>query len=121
MRLSQTWSGDDGALHLRFRTALTAIGAARLPAKTAIPACFAENFRRSHILFLGYGLKDWNLRVILHQVWKEWPRRRYASWAIQHKADRLEQEFWALKRLKIFEMSIADFLVKLDRSPDVDG
>ena len=24
--------------------------------------------RKSHFLFLGYGLRDWNLRVILHRI-----------------------------------------------------
>ncbi len=86
---------------------------ARLTNKTAIPACFAEPFRRRHFLFLGYGLRDWNLRVILHQVWREWPRRRYASWAIQHEAQELEREFWSRKQLTIFDMKIADFLSRL--------
>ncbi len=89
---------------------------ARLANKTAIPACFAEPFRRRHFLFLGYGLKDWNLRVVLHQVWKEWPRRRYASWAIDHKAQPLEQQFWSGKQLSIYEMTIADFLEQLGGS-----
>ncbi len=79
---------------------------ARLVDNSAIPACFDEAFRRSHFLFLGYGLKDWNLRVILHKVWQEWPRRRYASWAIQHRAEPLEREFWARRDLTIFEMPI---------------
>lgn len=91
---------------------------ARLANKTAIPACFAEPFRRRHFLFLGYGLKDWNLRVVLHQVWKEWPRRRYASWAIQHKAEPLEQEFWSRRQLTIYEMTIDDFLARLTESGD---
>ena len=91
---------------------------ARLANQTAIPACFAEPFRRRHFLFLGYGLKDWNLRVILYQVWKEWPRRRYASWAIQHQTEALEREFWSRKQLSIYEMTIADFLARLPGDED---
>ena len=93
---------------------------ARLANKTAIPACFAEPFRRRHFLFLGYGLRDWNLRVILYQVWKEWPRRRYASWAIQHETEPLEREFWNRKQLMIYEMTIADFLARLAGEEDGD-
>ena len=57
----------------------------RMVANTAIPSLFAEPFKTSHMLFLGYGLQDWNLRVILHKIRQEWPSRR-AAWAIQHKA-----------------------------------
>jgi len=84
----------------------------RMSGQTAVPAIFGEPFRRSHFLFLGYGLRDWNLRVILHKIWKDWPRK-YASWAIQERADPLERKFWSKRNLEIFEMSIADFLVKV--------
>ena len=43
--------------------------------------------RKSHFLFLGYGLRDWNLRVILHRIAGE-QRLNYKSWAIQrHPTD----------------------------------
>jgi len=92
----------------------------RMTSLTAIPAVFAEPFRRSHFLFLGYGLRDWNLRVILHKIWQTWPRRRYSSWAIQHHAQRLEQEFWSRRLLTIYELSIAEFLENLQRTGDHD-
>jgi hypothetical protein len=47
----------------------------RMASQTALPATFAEPFRKSHFLFLGYGLRDWNLRVVLHKIWKTWPNR----------------------------------------------
>jgi hypothetical protein len=86
----------------------------RMASKTAIPAPLAESFRRSHFLFLGYGLQDWNLRVILHSLWKDW-ERRYAAWAIQHKASVLEREFWKGRKLTIYEMTIDEFLKKLQQ------
>ena len=49
----------------------------------------AMQLRRSHFLFLGYGMRDWNLRVILHRIWGE-QRLKYKSWAIQRDPDRLE-------------------------------
>lgn len=85
----------------------------RMTSQTAIPAVFAEPFRRSHFLFLGYGLRDWNLRVVLHKIWQNWPRRRYASWAIQHQAERLEREFWSRRLLTIYELQLDQFLVNL--------
>lgn len=86
---------------------------ARMVTSTAIPTIFAEPFRRSHFLFLGYGLRDWNLRVILHRIWRDLPRR-YASWAIQHRAEPLEAEFWSKRGLTIYEIGLDQFLDKLD-------
>jgi hypothetical protein len=88
----------------------------RMSGQTAVPAIFGEPFRKSHFLFLGYGLRDWNLRVILHKIWKDWPRK-YASWAIQERADPLEREFWKGRKLTIYEMGIADFLIKAREVP----
>jgi hypothetical protein len=87
----------------------------RMVANTAIPALFAEPFKTSHMLFLGYGLQDWNLRVILHKIWQEWPSSR-AAWAIQHKALPLEKEFWSRRQLTIYERTIDELLEHLTES-----
>ena len=34
-----------------------------------IPAYLMARMRTSHFLFLGYGMRDWNLRVILRSIW----------------------------------------------------
>ena len=34
-----------------------------------VPATIAAVLRNRHFLFLGYSLRDWNLRVILHRIW----------------------------------------------------
>jgi len=36
-----------------------------------IPVPLAAKLKKSHLLFLDYGLRDWNLRVILHRIWGE--------------------------------------------------
>lgn len=85
---------------------------ARLANQTAIPKIFGEPFRRSHFLFLGYGLRDWNLRVILHQAYLGFGRR-HAAWAVQEHAEELEQEFWKRRNLIIYPLTIRDFLAGL--------
>jgi hypothetical protein len=85
----------------------------RMASKAAIPSIFGEPFRNSHFLFLGYGLRDWNLRVILHKIWSDWPQRRFQSWAIQHRAQPLEREFWSKRQLTIYEMNLTDFVAGL--------
>ena len=82
----------------------------RMTSKIAIPKPFAKPFRKSHFLFLGYGLRDWNLRVILYKIWQSYPRKKYASWAIQHQANELEKRYWQQRSLTIYELTIDRFL-----------
>src|SRR6266540_2810589 len=39
----------------------------------AVPVGLAAKLRRSHFLFLGYTMADWNLRVILNRLWSDQP------------------------------------------------
>ena len=41
----------------------------------------AARLRRSHLLFLGYAVDDWSLRVFLRRVWGH-DRLAYRSWAV---------------------------------------
>jgi len=89
----------------------------RMASKTAIPAIFAEPFQSRHFLFLGYGLRDWNLRVVLNKIEKDWPRRRdIKSWAIQHQPAAIEQRFWSNRRVEIYDLTIDEFVDVLKRS-----
>jgi hypothetical protein len=53
----------------------------------------AAKLRRSHFLFLGYEMADWNLRLILNRIWGERPVA-YRSWAVQRSPSPLAQAFW---------------------------
>jgi DNA-binding SARP family transcriptional activator len=58
-----------------------------------LPVTLAARLRRSHFLFLGYGLLDWSLRVFLHRLWSD-GQVDYRSWAVQPAAGPVEREFW---------------------------
>ena len=47
-----------------------------------LPATVLEAMADSHFLFLGYRMRDWNLRVILRRIWGRRPLV-YRSWAVQ--------------------------------------
>ena len=40
----------------------------RMTSHNAIPSLFMRHFRRRHFLFMGYGLGDWNVRVVLKNL-----------------------------------------------------
>src|SRR5205085_3034638 len=43
----------------------------RADISSLLPVSLAARLRKSHYLFLGYRLRDWNLPVILHRLWGE--------------------------------------------------
>ena len=52
--------------------------------ETLIPIQLWDRLKNSNLLFLGYSLRDWNLRVILNRVWAQ-SELKHASWAVQRK------------------------------------
>jgi SIR2-like domain len=73
-----------------------------------LPAPVAPALQRSHFLFLGYRLRDWNLRVILHRIWGR-QSLRYASWSIQREPPELDRCFWEQRGVEVLEESLDDY------------
>ena len=83
----------------------------RMTTGKAVPAIFAELFQTRHFLFLGYGLKDWNLRVVLNRVEKDLRRPKgITSWAIQHNPSELEKLFWSGRGVQVYDQLLDDFV-----------
>lgn len=82
-----------------------------------LPAQLLEKMSWSHFLFLGYSLRDWNLRVILHRIWGE-SKFKYKAWAVTdnapgEKTQPLEQEFWRLRDVDIVKVPLEDYIESL--------
>lgn len=77
-----------------------------------LPVTLAAKLRRSHFLFLGYSMRDWNLRVILHRIWGS-QALTYRSWAIQLHSDPIEEEFWGRRGVEILRVSLDDYVTAL--------
>src|SRR5262245_27684757 len=75
----------------------------------AVPVGLAARLRRSHFLFLGYTMADWNLRVILNRLWREHPLS-YRSWAVQPDAKPLEREFWRRRDVDVQELPLERYV-----------
>jgi SIR2-like protein len=77
-----------------------------------LPVTLAEKLRSSHLLFLGYGLADWNLRVVLRRIWG--PQGvRFASWAVQLDPDPVETELWTKRHVGISEAELGTYVAQL--------
>ena len=80
-----------------------------------IPASLMREMKTSHFLFLGYGMRDWNLRVILKHVWAE-QRRRGVSWAVQHDADEIDRKFWSREGVNVVITELHDWVDAMRRN-----
>ena len=60
---------------------------------SSVPVALAARLRRSHFLFLGYEMVDWNLRLVMQRVWGDRPVA-YRSWAVDPQPTALERAFW---------------------------
>jgi SIR2-like domain len=79
-----------------------------------VPVTLAAKLRRSHFLFLGYGLRDWNLRVILHRISGE-QKLSYKSWAIQLCPDDLDERFWMKRDVEILRIDLGTYVRALEQ------
>ena len=90
---------------------------ARTDIANLVPVTLAAKLRRSHFLFLGYSMRDWNLRVILHRIWGE-QKLKYKSWAIQLRPSELDREFWELRGVDVLDVPLDDYVAALDAALD---
>jgi hypothetical protein len=79
-----------------------------------IPAALMAVMNESHFLFLGYSLRDWNLRVILQRMWGRQPfEEKYTSWAIRKDPSRLEERLWRSRNVEIFDVDLDGYVTLL--------
>jgi len=77
-----------------------------------IPVNVATRMKKSHFLFLGYSLKDWNLRVILHRLWGD-AVVGWNSWAVQPNPDSIEEKSWARRGVELLDVRLEEYMDRL--------
>ena len=87
-----------------------------------IPAVLTARMAETHFLFLGYSLRDWNLRVILNRLWRE-QQLGLPSWSIQKAIDRVEQRAWKDRGgdVELFAVPLATYVSKLAEQLDAQA
>jgi hypothetical protein len=84
------------------------------PVENLVPAQLLNKLRESHFLFLGYGVREWSLRVFLRRVWHDGGPGA-TSWAVQAGADELDDDFWRTLEVERFDAPPADYLADLEQ------
>ena len=89
--------------YIDFLTRMTGQGA------RVIPSFVAKHMAQRNLLFLGYSLRDWNLRVLLNQI-ERLSHRSITSWAIQYNPSMMEEQFWDKRSVEIFNLKVDEFV-----------
>ena len=80
-----------------------------------LPIDLRAEIRLKSLLFLGYGLRDWNLRVLLSRIWAE-RDGELAHWAIQHKPSLLEEKLWIRRgNVELYDAPLRSYVSCLER------
>jgi DNA-binding SARP family transcriptional activator len=79
-----------------------------------VPVTLAAKLRRSHLLFFGYPVVEWSLRVFLHRVFGDQPIS-YRSWAVLPGAKSVQREFWRERGVDLHDAPLGDYVAELER------
>lgn len=90
----------------------------RMTEKVAVPMQFMTYFSTRQFLFLGYGLRDWNLRVVLKNLSSILATAAEEesddpNWAIQYNPSMLERKLWDRRGVNIYDQDINSFVERL--------
>jgi DNA-binding SARP family transcriptional activator len=86
---------------------------------SVVPVALGAKLRRSHFLFLGYTMADWNLRLLLHRLWGDQPLS-YRSWAVQPEPMPIEREFWRRRDVDVLEIPLERYVTALARQAGLE-
>jgi SIR2-like domain len=77
--------------------------------RNLIPITLVQKLEESHFLFLGYSMRDWNLRVILRRIWGE-QTLNWESWAVQRDPKEIERRFWGRHGVEILDVRLEEYV-----------
>ncbi len=76
-----------------------------------LPASVGRELVRASLLFLGYGLNDWNLRVFLLSVWRrQQAAQKTKSWAIEQTPHNFDLLFWRQFDVDLVRADLEDWV-----------
>lgn len=76
-----------------------------------LPAFILKRLLNCHLLFLGYSLRDWNLRSILYQLRTKAKPNDW--WSVRLNCDDLERKSWQKRDVTMIDISLEEYLANL--------
>lgn len=79
------------------------------------PADLVAMMQKQTLLLLGYGLRDWNFRVLLDRLNRSrlQPKRSYA---VSYEIEPEEAELWSARNVSIFKADLNEFVPRLEKA-----
>lgn len=74
----------------------------------AIPVAVVARLKRTHFLFLGYAMRDWNLMVVLRRLGLVPPK--YTAWAIQLHQTELDKQRWNQRGIESYDVDLDEYV-----------
>lgn len=81
-----------------------------------VPSKLTQKLRNDNLLFLGYRLRGWNLRIILRRIWGE-ESLRSKSWAVEAESDP-DDKYWKKRNVEVLNMTLSDFVAEMEKRLD---
>jgi hypothetical protein len=83
-----------------------------------IPVSLRERMADSHFLFLGYSMRDWNLRVILSRIWGG-QQLDMQAWSVQREpatpgAREVEEALWHDRDVDLLYIPLGEYVARLE-------
>ena len=103
---------NDGSLRSRFLITQEDYERALLDLDRFLPPAILEHLDGRKLLFLGYGLRDWNVRALLRRLLRFVSR---PSVAVDRCPTKLDREVWK-ERLTFLPMDIETFIRALENA-----
>jgi hypothetical protein len=92
---------------------MTAMGT-RDGERVGIPDCIRDRMQRAMLLFLGYGLEDWDIRSLYKGLIDSLEKDdRRDSFAIQKEPNELWKTFWGDRKVRIKDFDLYQFADEL--------
>jgi SIR2-like domain len=89
--------------------------------KIGVPARILTELTTSSLLFLGYGLEDWDFRAIYKSLIESLPwHSKRKSIAVQKHSPQYWRDYWSQKKVKIFDVELYDFVDQLNKTLPLD-
>jgi NAD-dependent SIR2 family protein deacetylase len=86
---------------------------ARVKMPQPLPKVLEADLQKTRFLFLGYSLKDWNMRVFLRRI-SQARKLSTKSWAVMDQAEEIDEFFWRSNDVELRKSPLRDYIAALE-------
>ncbi len=85
----------------------------RAPMDAVLPVNVVNRLKDTHVLFLGYALRDWNLRGLIRKLWGPESQPTRTRWSVQLRPSDLDRTYWLRYGVNIIDADVDAFVDSL--------